>query len=460
MKKRLGSWGTFWVASALLFVCAYVLTCTQSRAFGYYAGRLLGYRLFDLLFVWALLGGLVAFAVLIVAVWHLMQSGKFTLWRKLRLGLGLSTFFAVVLFLLCVWASVLQFHLFFTLFFFPLCAYGLALLWLTRLVAFWAEKNRAQKNAWWAFYRQFPFPQPIGLVMTLLWVGILVYFSFQLMDTGKNAVIKLLLAFVGCLFLVCLSVLAGVLSRFSENKAAAYEDALQDKLKAERLKTELITNVSHDIKTPLTSIINYADLLNQTGLTEEDRASYTAVIHKKSLRLKALIEDLIEASKAGTGNIQLQLERINLCELVGQILGEFDEPMVKNRLQMISQVPEDGLMISADGRHLWRVLENLFGNTIKFALEGTRVYAELKQNGPEAVFTLKNVSRAPLNVSAEELTEQFVRGDRARLTEGSGLGLYIAKSLVEAMGGRFGLEISGDLFTAVVAFSIMDDRNG
>lgn len=251
---------------------------------------------------------------------------------------------------------------------------------------------------------------------------------------------------------VLATVLAEYLSRFSEARAAQFEKIAEDRLKAERLKTELIANVSHDIKTPITSIISYADLISRQSTENELLKEYTSVIRTKSLRLKSLMEDLIEASKAGTGNIKMTMETINFCELLGQIMGEFDEQMDKNQLQLIAKIPETAVSIQTDGRYLWRVLENVFSNAVKYSMSGTRVYADLSSTGDMHIFTLKNISKDPLNISTDELTEQFVRGDRARYTEGNGLGLYIAKSLTEAMGGQFSINITGDLFEVQICF--------
>ena len=221
------------------------------------------------------------------------------------------------------------------------------------------------------------------------------------------------------------------------------------RMKSERLKTELITNVSHDIKTPLTSIINYADLL-QKAKTEEERAEYLAVLERQSQRLKKLTEDLVEASKASTGNMSVNLAPTNTQEIINQSYGEYSSKLEAGRLNTVINIPEPAPVVMADGRLLWRVIDNLFNNVVKYALPDTRVYVDVRVEGAEAVISMKNISRAALNVSAEELMERFVRGDASRHTEGSGLGLNIAKSLTELQHGEFSISTDGDLFKAEI----------
>lgn len=221
------------------------------------------------------------------------------------------------------------------------------------------------------------------------------------------------------------------------------------RMKSERLKTELITNVSHDIKTPLTSIINYVDLLQKAG-TEEERREYLAVLDRQSHRLKKLTEDLVEASKASTGNMSVNLAPTNTQEIINQSFGEYSAKLEAGRLNTVINIPEPVPVIMADGRLLWRVIDNLFNNVVKYALPETRVYVDVRVEGSEAVISMKNISRAALNVSADELMERFVRGDASRSTEGSGLGLNIAKSLTELQHGEFSISTDGDLFKAEI----------
>lgn len=225
--------------------------------------------------------------------------------------------------------------------------------------------------------------------------------------------------------------------------------AVEQRMKSERLKTELITNVSHDIKTPLTSIVNYVDLL-QKPHTPEQEAEYIEVLDRQSKRLKKLTEDLVEASKASTGNMNVNIVRTNTREIIEQSLAEYGRRMEQGNLSVIVKIPEEPPQAMADGRLLWRVLDNLFNNVVKYALPGTRVYITSELDGGDAVISVKNISRDPLNISAEELMERFVRGDASRHTEGSGLGLNIAQSLVTLMYGKFSLSVDGDLFKAEI----------
>ncbi len=247
----------------------------------------------------------------------------------------------------------------------------------------------------------------------------------------------------------------GELKRHGENLnsiGSGMNRAVEDRIRSERLKTELITNVSHDIKTPLTSIINYVDLLKKEQAGSENAGEYLAVIDRQAQRLKKMTEDVVEASKASTGNIRTELMPTDAAELLNQCLGEFAERFQKAGLCTVVQKPEMPLIITADGRLLSRVLDNLLGNISKYAQPGTRVYASLYREGADAVISLKNISKEPLNVSEDELMERFVRGDSARTSEGSGLGLSIARSLTELQGGRFAIAIDCDLFKAELRF--------
>ena len=225
--------------------------------------------------------------------------------------------------------------------------------------------------------------------------------------------------------------------------------AVEEQMKSERLKTELITNVSHDIKTPLTSIVNYVDLLQKAHNAEEEQ-QYLNVLARNSARLKKLIEDLVEASKASTGNIQADIIPTNVQEMISQALAEYQDKLDAADLQAIVNVQDPSLSVMADGKLLWRVLSNLLSNCVKYAQSGTRVYIDAKAGNEQIVITVKNTSRDALNVDPDELMERFVRGDKSRTTEGSGLGLNIAKSLTELQKGTFTLSIDGDLFKAKI----------
>lgn len=232
------------------------------------------------------------------------------------------------------------------------------------------------------------------------------------------------------------------------------DSALQEKVKSERFKADLITNVSHDLKTPLTSIINYVDLIKREHIQNEKVQGYLEVLEQKSQRLKTLTEDLVEASKASSGNIKLEISDIDFVELVYQTNGEFEEKFAGRHLELISNLPNQSILIEADGRRLWRVLENLYNNAFKYAMSHSRIYVDMIQEEDTVVFTIKNISEHPLNISSEELTERFVRGDVSRTTEGSGLGLSIAQSLTQLQNGTFTIIIDGDLFKACVAFPV------
>lgn len=227
--------------------------------------------------------------------------------------------------------------------------------------------------------------------------------------------------------------------------------ALEQKMKSEHLKTELITNVSHDIKTPLTSIINYVDLLKKENL-DGQAAEYIEVLDRQSRRLKKLTEDLVEASKASTGNLKVQLAPTDMGELAAQAVAEYEEKLENAHLEAVINGGDTPLFAMVDGNLTWRVLSNLLSNACKYSQPHTRVYIDIKKEKDTVILSMKNISRDALNIPAEELMERFVRGDSSRHTEGSGLGLNIAQSLVGLQKGTFSLEIEGDLFKAFVAF--------
>ncbi len=242
--------------------------------------------------------------------------------------------------------------------------------------------------------------------------------------------------------------LAEAVNHIGEGLSTAVEQSVKD----ERLKTDLITNVSHDIKTPLTSIINYVDLLKREDIQNERARNYIAILEDKSQRLKHLTDDLVEASKISSGNVKLELVRINFQELINQTNGEFSEKFEERELQLVVNMPREPVIIEADGRRLWRIIENLYGNVAKYAMPRTRVYVELTVVGHMVRFHIKNISEQLLNIDAGELTERFIRGDVARSTEGSGLGLSITKTLTELQKGSFDIYLDGDLFKVTIIF--------
>ncbi len=247
-----------------------------------------------------------------------------------------------------------------------------------------------------------------------------------------------------------------ILAEGVNNIGEGIRNAVDKSLKDERLKTDLITNVSHDIKTPLTSIINYVDLLKREDLQNEKAKAYVEILETKSQRLKQLTDDLVEASKISSGNIVYYYEKINLSELLHQAEGEFTDRFAKRNLHVVMNLRADNAYVKADSRRIWRVIENLLSNINKYAMEGTRVYIDMEnflEDEEEYIsLSMKNISEQPLNIQAEELTERFIRGDVARSTEGSGLGLSIAQNLTVAQGGKFDIHLDGDLFKVVLTF--------
>lgn len=234
------------------------------------------------------------------------------------------------------------------------------------------------------------------------------------------------------------------------------QTAVEDRVKSERMKAELITNVSHDIKTPLTSIVNYVDLLSKEELQNERAEEYVSVLSRQAQRLKKLTEDLVEASKASTGNVAVHREPVDLNVLLSQAAGEFSDRLAKNSLEPVLTTAPEQPKAMADGQLLWRVFSNLLTNIVKYAMPGTRVYLTTAVQDDHVQITFRNISKAPLSMSGTELTERFVRGDRSRTDgEGSGLGLSIARSLVELQGGQFDVITDGDLFKAVITFPIL-----
>lgn len=249
--------------------------------------------------------------------------------------------------------------------------------------------------------------------------------------------------------------LTGVLKQMAEyinDIAGGFTNAIEQSLKSERLKTELITNVSHDIKTPLTSIINYVDLLKQEDIKDEKIKQYIDILNQKSLRLKKLIEDLVEASKVSSGNVKLNIEVIDLKELLAQTIGEFEDRFENKNLKIDIEIPDEEVKIKADNRYMYRVIENLFSNITKYSIDNSRVYISLTKQNDKIKLEIKNISKDKLNISPDELMQRFVRGDKSRYTEGSGLGLSIAKSLTEMQGGKFDINIDGDLFKVIIEY--------
>lgn len=254
-----------------------------------------------------------------------------------------------------------------------------------------------------------------------------------------------------------------ILAREINGIGDGIRNAVATSMKDERLKADLITNVSHDIKTPLTSIINYVDLIKRENIDDPKIKEYIEVLDSKSQRLKQLTDDLVEASKISSGNIVLQFDKINLVELLNQTIGEFSEKFEQKNLIPVMRANKSGIYIEADSRRIWRVIENLFNNILKYALQGTRVYVDIEELKEEkgigqVALSIKNISANPIKVNSDELTERFIRGDESRTTEGSGLGLSIAKNLTEAMKGKFEITVDGDLFKVILTFPLLEQK--
>ncbi|MDR2167512.1 MAG: hypothetical protein LBE35_06665 [Clostridiales bacterium] len=376
-------------------------------------------------------------------------------WLAICLGLfAFSTFYSkpktrpiwrkmdyMLLVLLCAavfYAGALTLrHFFFHLIFMiiiPIVAYGAAMLAFGELFARLRDKTLKPTLYWIGFFRNYKIWRPMGFSALILLAAQLYLLIF---DFGTPVRIFSLVTICAMTYFAA----------YLLNLSNEYAKANEEKIRAERFKTELITNVSHDIKTPLTSIINYVDLLKAESLSGKS-AEYVSVLDKKSARLKTLIDDLMEASKAGTGNLRVEIQKINLNEILGQAAAEFEDSFAERELALVIREPESPVIIDTDSRHFFRILENLFSNIAKYSLPGTRVFAEIAPGG----LKLQNTAQNPLELHGENLTEQFIRGDTSRHGEGSGLGLYIAKSLTELTNHRLKINIQGDLFTAEIHF--------
>ena len=396
----------------------------------------------------------------------LRQETLFVLWRKLDGFLMIVFAIWIALFLMIQtyrqWGtpeSIISYT----------GAYLVFILMATELVARIRDKEFKSSFCLADFFKRYPIWNPLGLLILVtlianlmilffshlssIGVGIFLRGSFVLMTAGRESVSMLQLNAEGIMQAISALSIVGItcFTMVIRNLSEKYDKANAEQIRSERFKSELITNVSHDIRTPLTSIINYVDLLKAKPLNGEV-ADYVSVLDRKSARLKTLIDDLMDASKAGTGNVKVTLESVDLTELAGQVAGEFEDLFAAQNLTLVLRQPDEPIFVKADSRHLWRTLENLFSNTVKYSLPGTRVFAELSQDEEKTAFTMKNTSQTPIDLPSEALTEQFIRGDRARKSEGSGLGLYIAKSLVELMAGKLEIRTSGDLFEVEIVF--------
>ena len=289
----------------------------------------------------------------------------------------------------------------------------------------------------------------VGILLTIPGVLYGAYAFGKLRDAAKKMSGGSLEEKIDCKYLPgCFGEFAGHLNALGDTCIEAAKKQMQ----SERMKSELITNVSHDIKTPLTSIINYVDLLQMTD-DEQQRAEYLEVLSRQSQRLKKLIEDLMEMSRASSGNVAVEITPTDISEAVNQALGEFSDTLESCGLKTMCRMPAEAVMALCDGKHLWRVLSNVLSNVVKYALPGTRVYVDVARQGQKVEISIKNISAQMLNITAGELMERFVRGDTSRNTEGNGLGLNIAKSLMELQNGRLDLVVDGDLFKVVLTLN-------
>jgi len=295
---------------------------------------------------------------------------------------------------------------------------------------------------------------PFGTFLAIVYTGFLFSYLAKALDKVK-ALNEASIQLSKGNFDIVLPEDMGILSPFARNLnniKEGFKLAVEKEIKSQNMKTELISNVSHDLKTPLTSIITYIDLLKKDDIDEKTRKEYIDILDKKSKRLKVLIEDLFEASKASSGNIELHMEELDVIALLRQTLGELEEKINESTLQMRLNLPENKVMCLLDGRRTYRVFDNIIGNILKYSMPNSRVYIDAIEKNKEISFIFKNISAYEMNFDPSEITERFTRGDKSRNTEGSGLGLAIAKSLVELQNGNLDISIDGDLFKLTVTF--------
>ncbi|ENK0837016.1 sensor histidine kinase [Clostridium botulinum] len=296
----------------------------------------------------------------------------------------------------------------------------------------------------------------IAVIITILYIILLIRYLFKKANY-LNEILKATEEITsGNLDYVIKENDRGILGKIAHNinnMKEGYKKSLEEQVKSERLKTELITNVSHDLKTPLTSIINYIDLLKKEDLSKEEVNAYISVLDRKSERLKSLIEDLFEASKMSSGAVELNIEKIDITALLKQSIAEFEEKIKNSSLKLNFKYNDKKIYANLDGKKTWRVFENLINNIIKYSQPNTRVYIDLIETDTKIIITMKNISHYEMDFTSDEIFERFKRGDKARNTEGSGLGLAIAKSIVELQGGNLNINIDGDLFKVIIEFN-------
>ena len=457
-------------ALILGFFAAVSIVRANSATFHLYMNLFIGQRMLMPPFVsWILLACCIATYLFSVAKSKGRQT--YNVWQRADASLLAVLTFCTVL--LCVYFAKNTYSSFFSmmayLFLLSAIAYAAVMIWLGEIAARIRDGRLIETLYWLAFFRQYPIPQPIGLLMGLLLVGNLLYIAscalkvaldpswyMQAVEviTDTTHTYSYDYPFSIPWFLLSVFTLAALTycCAFVLSLSAQYEQANAAAIRSERFKAELITNVSHDIRSPLTSIINYVDLLKALPIEHDAFVEYTDILDKKSARLKTLISDLLEASKASAGTVNMDIHEIDLAEIAGQIAGDVDAQFAERKLTLVMHEPEQPVSIRADSNHLRRVLENIFDNAAKYALPGTRVFVDITSNNGISALSLKNTSESPIDLTGDGLTEQFIRGDRSRQSEGSGLGLYIAKSLVELMGGHFSVRVMGDLFEVELSF--------
>jgi signal transduction histidine kinase len=462
---------TSWAVRSLLFLAGFVFAVDVLRqmsvTFNFYLAELLG-NFLAMKFTVALISLVICLALLILAVLWTKRSARSSVLARVDSALVLFfMFFSGFL----GYEVIMRTSSSSAVLFFAALAYVIGLGGFLELLLRLRNQTLGSTFYWRDFFKHYHLRTPMGAMMAVLLAGNLSYFTLGVLSwvitplrriptangtlilrrisvdahaVLHNTWLALFLAFV----LAALTYFAVFVLHLSKE----YEAVNQEKIRAERFKAELITNVSHDMKTPLTSIINYVGLLKNLPIEQAQFSDYVGILEEKSLRLKRLIADVLEASKVGTGNVAMYLQTVNLTEMLGQVLGEFDEDFTAKNLILVYRQPDEAVNIQADVEHLYRVLENLLSNALKYTLTGTRVFATLSVSSDSAKLQLANTSKTPIELTGVQLTEQFIRGDKARQTEGSGLGLYIAKSLVELMNAEFDIRIIGDLFEVDLEF--------
>jgi len=451
------------VLSIFGFIASFDWVRSMSRSFNFYVSQMLGRHPIYLGYVRVIAPILLTIWIflLVLGVWHTRKKSILH-----KLDISLLAMLGVCLLVFCTRLLFVRFFSVFVLLLAPTIVYFFAVFMLIQVIVRMRDNSLIDTFYWWKFFNQTNnLPKvAMGALLTIL-IALLATESLSTLGLFTRnihlASASIFWQFHGRWFsptplvtlFICIAIAFCALNYFAAyvlGLSSQYEQANTEKIRAERFKAELITNVSHDIRTPLTSIISYTGLLKQQQL-QGDTASYVNVLDKKSIRLKQLLNDLIDASQASAGSLKANMEPLNLTEMLGQVAGEFSDIFDQNDLTLVLRQPTELLYVSADSRHLYRTMENIFSNAAKYSLPGTRVFAEIEKTSQNVILTLRNTSKNPIDAPAETLTDQFIRGDLARHSEGSGLGLYIAKSLVELMRGQLEIRLRGDLFEVQIS---------